>query len=425
MKKTEHQQTGSSSTEIDLLDLFHSFWQQKALIAGTVVVAGAIAVGYVLLAQPVYQASTVLRPAAINELDALNRSEVYKLPPQEALLKVSSALDSYETRLSFFRDHQDLFKPLEKKGISLEQSFELFNRDAINLVLPDPKRADSLSPFIKLELTYPDTINGVEILNGFVEYAIDSQREQIGADLKVIINNRLRELDEKITAARSAYRSDKQAKIAGLTETDTVQVAKLKDELQALRLQLKTQRESRIAQLNEAISIATSLGITNPTTPSAMADAAAGSSSRLMRTEITSQTLPLYFMGTKALQAERAALLKRTSDEFTDRRVSDIGRELNLLEVNRQVEMLGKRMNEDLFLKDIEPLRAEVARLGNLKTDMSNLVLVSIDRKAQTPMYPIKPKKMLIVGFALVLGLLAGLGLATVRYFTPRRQKAL
>ena len=425
MKKTEHQQTGSSSTEIDLLDLFHSFWQQKALIAGTVVVAGAIAVGYVLLAQPVYQASTVLRPAAINELDALNRSEVYKLPPQEALLKVSSALDSYETRLSFFRDHQDLFKPLEKKGISLEQSFELFNRDAINLVLPDPKRADSLSPFIKLELTYPDTINGVEILNGFVEYAIDSQREQIGADLKVIINNRLRELDEKITAARSAYRSDKQAKIAGLTETDTVQVAKLKDELQALRQQLKTERESRIAQLNEAISIAASLGITTPTTPSAMADEAAGSSSRLMRTEITSQTLPLYFMGTKALQAERAALLKRTSDDFTDKRVSDIGRELNLLEVNRQVEMLGKRMNEDLFLKNIEPLRAEVARLGNLKTDMSNLVLVSIDRKAQTPMYPIKPKKVLIVGFALVLGLLLGLGLATARYFTTRRQKAL
>ena len=425
MKKTEHQQTGSSSTEIDLLDLFHSFWQQKALIAGTVVVAGAIAVGYVLLAQPVYQASTVLRPAAINELDALNRSEVYTLPPQEALLKVGSGLDSYETRLSYFRDHQDLFKPLEKKGISLEQSFELFNRDAINLVLPDPKRADSLSPFIKLELTYPDTINGVEILNGFVEYAIDSQREQIGADLKVIINNRLRELDEKITAARSAYRSDKQTKIAGLTETDTVQVAKLKDELQALRLQLKTERESRIAQLNEAISIATSLGITNPTMPSAMADAAAGSSSRLMRTEITSQTLPLYFMGTKALQAERAALLKRTSDDFTDKRVSDIGRELNLLEVNRQVEMLGKRMNEDLFLKNIEPLRAEVARLGNLKTDMSHLGLVSIDRKAQTPMYPIKPKKTLIVGFALVLGLLAGLGLATVRYFTTRRQIAL
>ena len=56
---------------------------------------------------------------------------------------------------------------------------------------------------------------------------------------------------------------------------------------------------------------------------------------------------------------------------------------------------------------------------------MSHLGLVSIDRKAQTPMYPIKPKKVLIVGFALVLGLLAGLGLATVRYFTTRRQKAL
>lgn len=88
-----------------------------------------MALGYALITQPVYQTSSLLRPAAINELDALNRSEVYKLPPEDALLKVGSALDSYETRLGFFRSHQDLFKPLEQKGLSLEQSFELGGRE--------------------------------------------------------------------------------------------------------------------------------------------------------------------------------------------------------------------------------------------------------------------------------------------------------
>lgn len=178
MKAIEPPPAATSHADIDLFDLFHSYWKQKKLIAATTVVAGGVALAYALLAQPVYLASSVLRPAAINELDALNRSEVYKLPPKEALLKVGSALESYDTRLNFFRDHQELFKPLEKDGISLEQSFEIFNRDAIHLTQPDPKKADSLSPFIRLELTYPDTVNGVQILNGFVEYAINNQREQ-------------------------------------------------------------------------------------------------------------------------------------------------------------------------------------------------------------------------------------------------------
>ncbi|OZY59379.1 chain-length determining protein [Pseudomonas lundensis] len=403
--------------------LIQSLWQQKKLILGTTCVVGALALGYAMLAPREYQASTVLRPAAINELDALNRSEVYKLPPTEALLKVGAALDSYETRFNFFESHLELFEPLQKKGVTLEQSFEIFNRDAINLIQPDPKKQDSLSPFLKLEMTYPESVDGVKILNGFVEYAINNQRAQIGADLKVIINNRLRELEEKIDAARSGYKSDKEGKIATLIETDTLERAKLKDELQALRLQLKTERESRIAQLSEAISIARSLGITRPTTPSAMSDAGKGST-QVMRTEITSQSIPLYFMGTQALEAERAALLKRTSDDFTDKRISTIGKKLQMLEVNRQVEQLAKRSNEDLFLKNIEPLRAEVVRLGNLNTDMSKLGIVSIDRKAQTPASPSKPKKALIVGLGLILGCLLGLGIATVRFLVVSRRVA-
>ena len=421
MKTNQHPLADTSTDEIDLYDLIQSLWQQKLLIAGTTALAGAIALGYVMMAPRYYQASTVLRPAAINELDALNRSEVYKLPPTDALLKVGSALESYETRLNYFRDHQDLFKPLEKQGVTLEQTFEIFNRDAINLVQPDPKKTDSLSPFIKLELTYPDSINGAQILNGFVEYAINNQRSQIGADLKVIINNRKRELEEKIDAARSGYKSEKEGEIATLVESDALQRAKLKDELKALRLQLRAERDARIAQLSEAIAIARTLGITRPTTPSAMADAAQGSNT-VMRTEITSQRTPLYFMGTQALEAERTALLNRTSDDFTDKRISTIGKKLQMLKVNRQVELLGKRMNEDLFLENIEPLRAEEVRLSNLNTDMSKLGLASIDRKAQVPTNPIKPKKTLIIGLGLVLGLLTGLGIALVRFMVKQRR---
>jgi len=73
----------------------------KKLVVGCTILAGVLGVGYAFLAPRTYEVSSVLRPAAINELDALNRSEVYKLPPADALSKVGAQLDSYEARLGF------------------------------------------------------------------------------------------------------------------------------------------------------------------------------------------------------------------------------------------------------------------------------------------------------------------------------------
>jgi len=403
--------------------MFHSIWRQKRLVVGCAALAGVLGVGYALLAPRVYEVSSVLRPAAINELDALNRSEVYKLPPADALAKVGAQLDSYEARLGFFKSHEQLFAAFQKPGQSLEQSFEDFNRNSVNLILPDPKKADSLGAYIRLELQYPADVDGVAILNGFVDYAIGVEREQVGADLKVIVNNRLNELKGKIDAARANYENDKESKIATMLESDRLKRAQLQDELSALRLQLKMERSDRLAELAEAIAIAKSLGIKTPTTPSSMADASRGASGQVMRTEVNNQKIPLYFLGTEALEAERDALQRRTSDDFTNARVAEIGKELQLLEVNRKVEVLRKRGNEDIFLQDVEPLRAEVARLRNLNIDMSNLKLVTIDRRAQEPLAPIKPKKALVIVLSVVAGLVLGLLIALIRYFIQNHRQ--
>ena len=423
MNRTPPVTTSSSSDEIDLLELFHSIWQQKKLVVGCTVLAGVLGVGYAFLSPRTYEVSSVLRPAAINELDALNRSEVYKLPPADALSKVGAQLDSYEARLGFFKSHEQLFTAFQKTGQSLEQSFEEFNRNSVNLILPDPKKADSLSSYIRLELQYPADVDGVAILNGFVDYAIAAEREQVGADLKVIVNNRLNELKGKIDAARANYDTDKESKIAKLLEDDRLKRAQLQDELSALRLQMKMERNNRLAELSEAIAIAKSMGIKTPTTPSSMADASRGGSSQVMRTEVNNQKIPLYFLGTEALEAERVALQQRTSDDFTNPRVAEIGKALQLLEVNREVEVLRKRGNEDIFLQDVEPLRSEVARLRNLNIDMSNLKLVTVDRRAQEPLAPIKPKKALVIALSLVAGLVLGLFVALVRHFVLTRRE--
>ncbi|WP_395605817.1 Wzz/FepE/Etk N-terminal domain-containing protein [Pseudomonas sp. B16120] len=413
----------SPSDEIDLFTLFQAIWRQKKLIslvtAGVVLVAGI----YAFSTTPEYQVVSILRPAAINQLDALNRSEIYRLPPGDALNRVGASLESYEARLGFFRANQKLFSRFERPGRTLEQSFEEFNRNSINLVLPDPRKADSLSAYIKLEMNYPKGVDGVSILNGFVDYAIAIERQQIAADIEVIVKNRLNELSEKVKAARASYDMEKEARIASLHESDNLKRAQLQDELKALRTQLKTERADRMTQLDEAIGIAQSLGIRRPTAPTSLGDVDRVNSQVVMRTEVNNQQIPLYFMGTDALAAERAALKLRKSDDFTAERIAQIAKELQLLQSNREIEILGLRENEDLFLQGVQPLRAEMARLRNLNIDISRLQLVTIDKQALEPLSPVKPKKALILLAALMAGLMLGVAFALIRH-TVRNSNA-
>ena len=404
------------SDEIDLAQLMRAAWLHKKLILGASIVFGLLAGFYAYSVVPEYEVSSVLRPAAINELDALNRSEIYQLPPSAALIRVGASLESYDTRLGFFRSNPKLFQAFERPGRTLEQSFEEFNRNSIRLILTDPKKVDALSSFIGVEMTYPQGVDGVAIINGFVDYAIATERDQIAGDLRVIVKNRLSELKGKLEAARSSYQIGKAAKIAALRETDNLRRAQLQDELKALRAQLKALRGDRIAQLTEAIGIAKSLGIRKPTTPSSLGDSDRASSTGTMRTEINNQQIPLYFMGVEALEAERSALAQRKSDDFTDGRIAQIAKELQLLQANREAEVLGRRDNEDIFLGGVESLRAEEARLSALSIDISRLKLVTVDKRALEPLAPIRPKKTLIILAGLALGLLLGLAVVLGRY---------
>ncbi|WP_029533762.1 Wzz/FepE/Etk N-terminal domain-containing protein [Pseudomonas asplenii] len=415
MSSISHAPLVISAHQLDLFELLRIVKSQKNIVFSVAFIFVLMAVAYVFFVTPIYQVSSVLRPAAINELDALNRSGIYKLPPGESLQRVGASLDSYETRLGFFKSNASLFKEFEQPGKTLEQSFEDFNRDSIKLALPDPKKADALDASVTLEMNYPKGIDGPAIINGLVNYAISSERDRISADLGVIVQNRLNELKEKIAAARSGYEMDKEAKIASLLEADNLKRDQLQDELKALRLQLKAERNDRITQLTEAIDIAKSLGIQKPTTPSALAESSGASSNNIMRTEVNNQQIPLYFMGVDALEAERKVLNQRKSDDFTEKRIAEIGKELELLKTNRQVQILQQRNNEDIFLIDVQQFRAEITRLRNLNINMGKVKLVSIDRLALEPSAPIKPKKAMIVSLAFIFGLVFGVLLVVLR----------
>lgn len=416
--KTVQQQT-STPEEIDLVELFRALWRQKMLIIGVTLIVTLIAAAYAFLATPYYETKTYLRPVPGSSLDQLNETGIYKLSPEEALGRVASGLSSYDNRLEFFLGNQELFQNIPKQGDSLEQTFAEFNEKAFEMLFPDPKRTDNRSAFVGLKLTYPKGMEGATIVNGFVAYVLELERREIADDLDSLISNRLASLEANMEAQRANYNASKEAKIATLLEESALKRAQLKDELAALREELKTRRTNRIQELSEAISIAESLEIRTPTTPSAMAEAPRGGA-QVIRTEVTNQEMPLYFMGTEALMAERDALANRKSDDFIEPRISEIQSELAMLENNREVEILQERGSEDLYLTNLAELREEAARLKTIKLDTERLRLVRLDQPALQANNAVKPKKAMILALGLVLGGMLGVFIALIRSLVNR-----
>lgn len=412
----------NESDEIDLFELVESIWQQKWLV---VFVSALVTVGaliYAITATPVYQVQSLVKLAELKDLDELNGTEVYEIDPKSALMQVARNFESYQVRFDYFKANQAMFEPVINPEQSLEQNFERFNRAALKTLSSDPKNASSAN-FAGLQLQYSKQLDGPKIVNDFIDYAIKVEKDRIEESFQVIVNNRLERLNRRINSLRAGYDANKEAQIAQLKEEDDLKKAQLTDELTALTQELKSRRENRIQELNEAISIAKALGITKPATPSSMAnEATTTSTGSVIRTEVNSQQIPLYFMGTETLTAERKALQARESDAFTSNRIVEINKALKLLENNRKIEQLEARENDDLFLKELAESRIEIAHLQSLDVDMEKLNLVRIDQAAIEPTSPIKPNKKLIVAIGVVLGGMLGLFLALIRSAILKRK---
>lgn len=404
----------ATANEVDLYDLLLAIWRRRVFI---IVVGGIFAVVGLALAYlipPEYEVVTTLRPVELNELDALNRSKIYSLPPAEALKRVGARLESYNTRLEYFRSRPDLLEAFQNEGLTVEQAFQDFNNKVLSVTQADPKRVDLLSDFISLKMRYEKGLDGPAVLNEFVDYAVERERAQLSRDMQVILANRLAEVDAKLNSALTQYRVGNEGRIARLEEDDAIKRAQLNDELAALRMQLKLKRQARLTELDEAIFIASSLGLKRPSTPSQMGDEVSAKGN-VIRTVVNDRPVPLYFMGTEVLDAERSALRKRTSDDFAEPRISLIRKELMMLANNRSVEAIKARENEEAFLEGVEALRAERARLQSIDTKLEGLNLVTIDQRAVASSKPLKPRKAIIIIVALIIGLLLGSVITLVR----------
>ncbi len=259
--------------EIDLFELAQSIWQERILVVIVTAAVTVLALIYALVATPVYQTASILKPAKIKDLDQLNSLDVYSLSPGEALTRVGAALESYEVRFEYFKSNTELFEPVIQEGRSLEQNFERINRESFKVLKPDPdpKKANTFSSYVGLQLEYSKQLDGPSIVNGLIRYATDVERERLTQDLTVVIDNKLDTINRRLEVLRAGYNAEKDAKVALLSEKDTLKRLQLQDELEALRLALKTRRKTASCSWTKPLPLPARLASKSPQHPLAWA----------------------------------------------------------------------------------------------------------------------------------------------------------
>jgi chain length determinant protein (polysaccharide antigen chain regulator) len=258
---------GFNDDEIDLFDLWDDLVANKIWVGVGLFACIALAVVYLVMAKPVYEVKSVVKPASERDLVAVNAPElggVYSLGVDAAFEHAKRALLSKEYHRNFYK--QNLLEIKSLKGLynpllSESQNFTNFDK-LLRISLSDSKKDDET--FIVINFEWVDAQKAADLLNAYVDFTLQSRVSEIKRTLESKRLVRLNKLGYDASLIRDKYYSE------------------------------KTQRKLK---LDEALGIAKNVGQVKPIY----------SESNILG----SFKPPLYMYGSKALAAEEFALKQR------------------------------------------------------------------------------------------------------------------
>ncbi|NYT67188.1 Wzz/FepE/Etk N-terminal domain-containing protein [Pusillimonas noertemannii] len=348
----------NSLKEIDLRGFFRTLYASKALIALVIVlVTGATAL-YAFLTPPIYQTAVQILPPSPSGLASYNLASqltgvaisgtvdgvaspgIEPLTSTEAYKVFLRYLNSNTIRQLFFDQY---YLPAQAKNATegdKERAWKRLTRQ-LNVELPN-LRDNDYEARLTLEGHNPKVI--AKWADSYVELAIQSAREDL---------------------------------LSGLASQLKIREQSLENQISTLREIATTTKRNRIIRLEEALTIAESIGLVDP--PLGAPVVTIGN-----RTE--SETLmngnALYMRGSKALRSE--------------------------------LEQLKHRESDDAYITELPNLLKKLALIRDVDLNPTLLSVAMIDREAIEPQEPFKPQKALLIALGLILGAVLGIFIALV-----------
>jgi LPS O-antigen subunit length determinant protein (WzzB/FepE family) len=398
-----------ANDEISLVELLHhliAYWKTVAAAIGLVL---ATALAFLVTATPTYSTALSYGHAA-GGVDMLNMVPGLNYQDEEVLKELSLHLASYENFKRYISESESGRKSLEKfigDSLSADER-ETIQRNIFRdkLTVRQPKGEDSA--LYTLELSYPQGVFGPSFVNDYFRWTLSRYKDALVARTERSITNLIRHNQAEMAASQEAYATELSNRITQLREADEIRLAELHDSLKAENQSVLESRKERVRVLKEAEEIAARLGIEKPTTPYELGRHEA--SRDVIYAEINSQgNVPLYFMGTLALSAEREILEANLRDGVKTVEIRNIEKEISQLKMNRTIETLLSREVNSPFDEHYTELEKKNTLLRSYLLSTEDLEIAEVAQWAYQPDASDSPRAAITLALALILGGILGL----------------
>ena len=446
--------------EIDLVELFMKIWNRKwwVILAGTLTTG--IALAYALLATPVYEIYSYVRPPLTSQLldlrqdadqvvreietveeaifysqlsnSSTNRPvngeegdyrELSDLSTEDVFFRFLNAVSSYSLQQEVFSKFVASRAEFQNKSeIELDADFEDYI-STLTISVPTPKKGEKLtSDTISILIQDSDRALGVDAVNYLIARAQEASRSGLISELEMERQTALKGLNESLDRKVESESKSRINTIAVLKEKQVLELNKMRDLIAVTRNKIELLNKRELAALESAIITAKSLNIIKPTTYLDQNEKLVPGQVSV-RNEFGTVEAPLYLRGTELLQAEYDALVRDMKLIEFDPELIQLNTELETLLSNREIEMLELRTDDTLAIwKSLKPIQERINALNQIDSSYRGLDVVRIEKKASVPKSPIKPKKTLIVLLGGVLGGMLGVFIALV---VPARKETV
>ncbi len=430
--------------EIDLKELWRTLKRRKKSVMATTAIVFAIAVAYIFLAKPLYEAKATLE---IGKELTKNKDGVLVTKYFENSKSLKEHLDVKYDTAGKYRDKNatayisavSVPKKGATEGFITITALGENNIDAINMI---KKPIEEISASHR---AYYDTIiekkrDAVEDLERQISYDKNTLLPHLKKNLELLQSVELKKIDEKISLVKSIDLKQIEDKISLLKSIDLKKIDDKIDlmkkvEIPALKEKIK-QNEAEIAKKEAAIKAMQKeikrVAKKDPALATMTSMLVANLQNDIGRINIKiidleSQIEKIRKEVIADLEAKKKRLLEETIPNLEKRKSRLLQETIPNLEAEKRrlLEEVIPQKKADIKRLLTITIPQKQMQISQIKTSMKEpyLVMTHVVGKIYTHDYPVKPKKKLVLAVALVTGLFLGVFLAFFLEFIAKNEK--
>ncbi len=410
------------SDEIDLGQLLRGLSKQWKVFAIAIVAGALLTVAYLYLSPPTYRIESVLRVPTLNELGDITGQNLIDIKPNSAFQRVVNQIVSPDLQIKALKGSQ-LFKisgdenvqTIEQKlsGIRNQISVTRIRHDYYELGKDEKPPIEELT--VSIGSANPEA--AVDFLQRLIAMSADSAMAQFNADVRTVKESRVLQVKGQLSALTNAVENNRMAEISRLEAANQVLIAEFQQQVDLLVSKAKKDRLNQIIRLQEAITTAKTLNIVDPVTWDGLRPSRDTSQ---ITNELagTDDKLPLYFQGTRILDAELARLEGRKDDRPFLGELSKLEKQISELENDPKIAALKARQDDTIYIEKYNQLQTELADLLSQTARFSGAQMAVVTQDAFVPGQSTRNSvHYLVVGILLsfFIGLIVALALLSMK----------